>query len=157
MSNMFENITEFSGKHFFLSNFYRIPIELDGLIYNSVECAYQAGKFPKGSIHRITIRTLKPGKAKQYARRHVDKQRPNFTSDNRNVVFMEELLRIKFNSHLNSNLVLTYPKDLIEGPPQGVAHWADRFWGKDANGVGENNLGKILMQIREELRDEYDR
>jgi predicted NAD-dependent protein-ADP-ribosyltransferase YbiA (DUF1768 family) len=29
--------------------------------------------------------------------------------------------------------------------------WGDRFWGV-CNGVGENMLGKLLMQVREELR-----
>lgn len=29
--------------------------------------------------------------------------------------------------------------------------WNDRYWGT-VNGKGENNLGKILMRIRDELR-----
>ena len=31
--------------------------------------------------------------------------------------------------------------------------WKDQFWGV-YNGVGENNLGKILMRIREEIKNE---
>ena len=31
--------------------------------------------------------------------------------------------------------------------------WNDTFWGV-CNGVGENNLGRILMEVREELRKE---
>jgi predicted NAD-dependent protein-ADP-ribosyltransferase YbiA (DUF1768 family) len=30
--------------------------------------------------------------------------------------------------------------------------WGDSYWGTDINGVGENNLGKILMDIRSELK-----
>ena len=31
--------------------------------------------------------------------------------------------------------------------------WGDIFWGVDKKtGAGENNLGKILMKVREELR-----
>jgi predicted NAD-dependent protein-ADP-ribosyltransferase YbiA (DUF1768 family) len=29
--------------------------------------------------------------------------------------------------------------------------WGDTDWGTDINGVGENNLGKILMKVREKL------
>ena len=29
--------------------------------------------------------------------------------------------------------------------------WGDRIWGT-VNGKGQNNLGKILMRVREELR-----
>ena len=31
-------------------------------------------------------------------------------------------------------------------------HWLDRYWGVDEDGVGENNLGKILMAVRETIR-----
>lgn len=39
-------------------------------------------------------------------------------------------------------------------------NWSDRDWGTDVNGVGENNLGKILMRIRDKMlamkrRDEF--
>ena len=33
--------------------------------------------------------------------------------------------------------------------------WHDTFWGVDAKtGEGQNHLGKILMKIREELKEE---
>jgi hypothetical protein len=31
-------------------------------------------------------------------------------------------------------------------------HWKDTFWGV-YNGVGKNMLGKLLMQVREELQN----
>ncbi len=41
---------------------------------------------------------------------------------------------------------------LIEGNT-----WKDTFWGMDMNsGEGENYLGKILMNVREEFRKEVD-
>lgn len=61
---------------------------------------------------------------------------------------MEELLRIKFSGSepfLTRALLDTRDSELIEGNT-----WNDEFWGV-CNNVGENNLGKLLMKIREEL------
>ncbi len=45
-------------------------------------------------------------------------------------------------------LVATGQEELVEGND-----WEDRFWGVDPPGSnnGENNLGKILMRVRNEL------
>ena len=56
-------------------------------------------------------------------------------------------VRIPKNETLKTNLLKTGDAMLIEGNT-----WGDRIWGQ-VNGVGENNLGKILMRIREELKD----
>ena len=62
---------------------------------------------------------------------------------------MEDICRAKFtqNEELKKKLIDTGDATLIEGNT-----WNDTFWGV-CNGVGENNLGKILMKIREELKD----
>lgn len=43
-------------------------------------------------------------------------------------------------------LLRTGEQDLIEGND-----WGDTFWGVD-QGIGDNHLGKILMQVRTEIR-----
>ena len=64
---------------------------------------------------------------------------------------METVVRIKFrNPELLKRLKETTPHELIEGNC-----WHDNYWGnctcqKCKNIEGENNLGKILMKIREE-------
>lgn len=61
---------------------------------------------------------------------------------------MEELLRIKFSGidpFLTRALLETGDAELIEGNT-----WNDTFWGV-CNGEGENNLGRLLMKVREEL------
>ena len=47
---------------------------------------------------------------------------------------------------LKKKLLDTGDQELIEGN-----YWNDTFWGV-CEGKGQNHLGKILMQIREELR-----
>jgi len=61
---------------------------------------------------------------------------------------MTELVRQKFTRHvdLKQKLLETGNAKLIEGN-----HLGDKFFGV-CNGIGENWLGKILMQIREEIK-----
>lgn len=59
------------------------------------------------------------------------------------------LRKFKANAGIRKLLLNTGTVQLIEGNT-----WEDRFWGVDPPGSqnGENNLGKILMQVRAELR-----
>jgi len=60
---------------------------------------------------------------------------------------MTDLVRQKFsNPQLAKQLLDTKDFELIEGNT-----WGDTFWGV-CSGKGQNNLGKILMQIRNELK-----
>ena len=71
------------------------------------------------------------------------------------VGIMEEIVRAKFTQHpeLAERLLATGDKVLIEGN-----HWGDTCWGVDTRtGRGENHLGKILMNVREELKLYYEK
>lgn len=62
---------------------------------------------------------------------------------------MLALIRIKFTTHPNLGAMLleTGEAMLFEGNK-----WNDRVWGVDARtGEGENRLGRLLMQVRDEL------
>ena len=63
---------------------------------------------------------------------------------------MLEIVRNKFkqNPELKEKLIATGDAYLEEGN-----WWGDRTWGV-CNGVGENRLGKILMKVRDELKNE---
>lgn len=61
---------------------------------------------------------------------------------------MYEAVFQKFTTHkeLRDLLLSTGDKDIIENSP------TDYYWGCGIDGWGENRLGKILVQVREELR-----
>jgi len=64
---------------------------------------------------------------------------------------MTTIVRNKFKAHpdLKKKLLETGTAKLIEGNT-----WHDTFWGVNINtGKGENHLGKILMQVRSELKN----
>lgn len=142
-------IDSFTKEFFFLSNFSRAKVTLDGEVYPTTEHAYQAAKTLDPEI-RSKIRDAKrkedgspwPGEAKRMGARVA--LRPDWEDVKLKV--MEDLLRQKFSDPaLSARLKATGDKELIEGNT-----WKDRFWGVYM-GKGENHLGKLLMKIREEL------
>lgn len=137
-------IDRFTDRYRFLSNFYPAPVILDGILYPSVEYAYQAAK-TLDPHQRETIRKCsRPGDAKRVGSCVVI--RPDWGRVKLSV--MEDLVRQKFtdHQHLRDLLLSTGEQELIEGNT-----WGDRFWGVCGD-VGENHLGKILMKVRQELR-----
>lgn len=131
-------IDSFSGAFTFLSNFYFVQIKHEGIMYNSVEAAYQAAK-TKDAIEKKFIATMSPGEAKKYGRRV--KLREDW--EEIKLAVMEELVKKKFrNPSLRKKLMATGDAELIEGN-----WWGDTYWGV-CKGKGENHLGEILMSIR---------
>ena len=152
-------ITSFQGEYRFLSNFWPAKVEMDGQIYPTVEHAYQAAKTLDRNL-RLLIRVEDfPGGAKRRGSQVI--LRPGW--DQLKLSIMESLLRQKFDlervskavsyewimekAKLRTLLLTTYPKVLIESNT-----WGDTFWGVCA-GHGSNHLGRLLMKIREELRN----
>lgn len=144
--NMEYPIYYFQDNYRWLSNFW---IESDG---SHVEGEYQAAKALTPELreyYREKFLAGTPGAAKR-AGRNIP-LRPDW--EEVKIPIMYELVRQKFldDPTLASLLVATGDTPLIEGNT-----WGDRFWGqtKLLNGqwVGHNELGKILMRIREELR-----
>jgi ribA/ribD-fused uncharacterized protein len=61
--------------------------------------------------------------------------------------YMRAILENKFGDYeLRERLDSTKGYELIEGNT-----WGDTFWGQCPLGKGQNNLGKLLMQIRDSI------
>lgn len=142
-------ITSFSGDYRWLSNFWMVDVSLDGYTYPSVEHAYQAAKtFDPGERERIWMAQT-PGHAKRLGRTVT--LRPDW--DEARLYVMRDLLFKKFSPEahpdLANKLMDTGQAWLEEGN-----HWGDVYWGT-VNGVGENHLGGLLMEVRLQLQIEY--
>ena len=147
---MKESIDEFIGEYRFLSNFWPCEIEFEGLYFPSVEHAYVAAKTLDPEI-RKQFTSGSPGQVKRAGR--LLKLRPDWDQVRERV--MLELLREKFGFEpLKSKLLATGERPLVEGNM-----WHDQIWGscmcdKHKREPGMNLLGKTLMRVREEIRDE---
>lgn len=136
-------ITKFKGENRFLSNFEPVWVEFEGKEYPSTEHAYQAAK-TLVEEEREKIR-LKDTAAKAKRAGKTVTMRPDW--DKVKLQVMEELIRQKFQrDDLAEKLLATGDQELVEGNT-----WGDTFWGV-CKGKGENNLGQILMKVRNDLK-----
>ena len=135
-------ISSFTGKYFFLSNFYPCSIIYEGITYPSSEHAYVSAKSDDTRDREYIATISNAGKAKQYSRRLILRD----GWDSMRVNIMRDIVRIKFrHEDLSNALFNTGNEELVEGN-----YWGDIFWGQSPIGTGQNNLGKILMEIRSE-------
>lgn len=139
-------INNFTGSNFFLSNFYLCEVRLNGVLYPSVEHAYQAAKTTNPLVREKIRQAKTPGEAKKLGRQTA--LRAGWESSRLQV--MENLLEQKFsNPELKNRLLDTRDATLVEGN-----YWGDEFWGVNSStGVGLNHLGKLLMNLRLRLAE----
>tara|TARA_R110000772_G_scaffold20466_5_gene56840 strand:- start:10550 stop:11005 length:456 start_codon:yes stop_codon:yes gene_type:complete len=145
--NFFDKNTigSFKEEYFFLSNFYIHPITYEGLVYPSTEHAYVAAKSNDINFKIEVSQVSTAGKVKRLGRK-VDLIKD---WDTKKLIVMEDILRLKFSDpELSAKLLETGDAPLYEGN-----WWNDTMWGvNDKTGVGQNNLGKLLMKIRNEKK-----
>jgi ribA/ribD-fused uncharacterized protein len=137
-------ISTFRGKWSRLGNYSPCLVFFGKHAYPSVEHAYQAQKTLDPKIQQGVRNQPTPNAAKKFARNFA--LRPDW--DDVKVTIMRELLHEKFASEPERSILLsTGDEELVEGN-----WWNDRFWGQCPLGTGENWLGKLLMEVRGELR-----
>ncbi len=141
-------IMGFNDEYRFLSNFWDSPITVTGMKYRNVESAFQAAK-TINTAHRGQFADMTGGEAKRAGRNVI--LRPDW--DFVRLEIMELCLRAKFMTHkdLAEKLIATGSVDIIE-----LNTWGDTTWGqikdKQGNLIGDNLLGKLLMNIRSDIK-----
>jgi ribA/ribD-fused uncharacterized protein len=136
----------FRDKYEFLSNFYTSPIVIDGVMYNTVENAYQSFKTNDFKL-KTEISKLTPGQAKKAGKKIESSKSFNYKKwESIRVRLMTSLVTEKF----HQNPLLAVKLKQIKGPIEEDNTWGDTFWGI-CDGFGDNNLGKILEKIRNNL------
>lgn len=138
-------ISSFRNENAFLSNFYPAAVSYKGMEFPTVEHAFQAAKCEDAEVRARFMTVPSAAGAKKLGRRV--KLREDWETVK--IDIMEELLRQKFtHRELREQLLNTQDAMLIEGNNHG-----DTFWGV-CRGKGKNNLGKLLMKIRQEIIEE---
>lgn len=135
-------INEFRGPYYFLSNFYEAPVTWNGITYRNNEAAFQSAK-TNDIVVRETFATMDPSTAKREGRRVT--LRPDWEEVKYQIMYEICLAKFTQNRELRERLLATGDEYLEEGNT-----WGDRIWGT-VNGQGNNWLGKILMQVRDEI------
>lgn len=135
------DVESFTGEFFFLSNMYPCRVVFDGMAYPSVENAFQAMKTDNRE-ERIPFQSYKPKEARKFGRKL--KLKDNW--EMKKLGLMEALVRYKFTMYGDLTWALTH----IDGVIVEGNTWGDEYWGR-CNGKGENHLGWILMDIRDDI------
>lgn len=129
-------ISGFEGKYRFLSNF-----------VGGVENKFQAAKTDDLDVREWVLSAPTPGEAKRRGRSFRMKRVMRSDWDRKKDEIMDLLVAEKFSQEpYRSQLLATGDEELIEDN-----WWGDQYWGV-CQGEGQNKLGKILMKIRNELR-----
>ena len=131
------------------SNFSPHPIQLDGLDWQTVEHYYQSQKFV-GSQEERLIQVIQnaptPEKAAAIGRDRTRQLRPDWEQVKQQVMWKG--VHAKFITHIDIQLILLDTGDelLVENSP------TDYYWGCGQDKTGQNQLGKTLMKVRQEIR-----
>jgi ribA/ribD-fused uncharacterized protein len=130
-----------------LNNFSANAVKIDGVIYPTGEHAYQAAKCtdPKGK--KEILAATSPLQAKVIAnQKYAMAKHANWNEVKLDV--MESILRAKLEQHqeVREALLRSGDEEIAEDSP------GDTFWGRGTDGRGENQLGKLWMKIRSELK-----
>lgn len=135
----------FRGKYDFCSNMFEFPIEFNGYKFSCAESLYQLLRleYPIDNYSRFV--SLPGDMAKREAHKLPRKKNQD------TVALMKGIIDLKFNSYALAIRLKSTQGELVE-----YNSWHDNFWGdctcpKCRNIKGQNQLGKLLMQKREEL------
>lgn len=137
--------------HYYLSNFSAFTLRWKGQRFDTSEAAYHYEKFNYGldaarEVQSDIFHSRSAHDAFKIAETHRTLRRPDW--DSVKVGIMGDILRAKVNQHeyVRRKLLQTGSREIIENS------WRDDFWGWGPNRDGQNMLGKLWMEIRDELR-----
>jgi ribA/ribD-fused uncharacterized protein len=140
--------TEFKYKGKWIDNWFSnmtpVSITIFGITYKSVENYYQAMKTLDVEKRQL-IADMYPSKAKMFGRTLTIRE----DWDRVKLDVMKAGLLLKFQKYPHKQQLLDTGNDMIIE----WNNWNDTFWGVSiTNNMGNNYLGLLLMQVRDELR-----
>jgi len=134
----------------YFSGYSAHQIEYKGVLYPTVEHAYHCQRYADPEIIKEILAARSPRKAWEVSQKYKAQQMLDF--NDRKAQVMEELDRAKMEQHEDVQRELLATGDLLI-----VKHWVagsppDGFWDDGKDGTGRNEVGKIWMRLREELK-----
>ena len=150
-------INKFTKEFFFLSNFYFCGVKDINVIEAGEDTrTYQVLRFNSSEALFQSLKCKDTDLRKEFTKLSADKSKKMGRSvelrenwEQVKISMMEYTLLLKFgqNSDLSKLLLETGDHKLVEGNT-----WNDKFWGvSEYDDQGENHLGILLMELREEL------
>ncbi len=141
-----------------LSNFSAFRVQWRGIDFDTSEHAYHWEKFRDqpptwNSVGLIAEQVrLAPSAHTAFKLAEICKPQRRPDWDDVKVEIMRGILKAKVDQHeyVRRKLLETGTRELVEDS------WRDDFWGWGPNKDGKNMLGRIWMEIRDELQHDHD-
>lgn len=136
----------YEHEYYVFSNFSAFMIQWKGKLYPTSEHAYHSEKFIDEGLKEQIRNASSAHGALKLSHQHRDKYLNNW--DQIKVSVMKDILREKVVQHpyVLKKLLDSGNRTLIEDS------WRDSYWGWGPDKKGDNHLGKIWMELREEFR-----
>lgn len=144
------SVVGFYEREFYMfSNFSSFQVFWRGLLWPTSEHAYQAGRFMDSSPQLAKQIHAQTSAHEAYKLAQVSKSYQVDDWAEKKVEVMYEICKAKLKQHhyIQTHLLSTNDELLVEDSPK------DSFWGWGADRKGRNELGKVWMKLREELKD----
>lgn len=128
-------------------------IEINGIVYPTLEHAYQCQRYTDSKIIEEIRNAHSPVKAWEVSSKYKHLQIPEFKGEDHKLKIMKMLMQLKTEQHEEIKKALLDSRDLkivkhIVTYPPGDGFWDD---GEDGNGL--NHTGRLWMEIRDELKN----
>ncbi len=150
ISNKNHDIHEYIENIYCLDNFSAFCVKINDIEYKTAEHAFQTIKFLETApdIANKIITASSPFTARELAQKYKNLRRQDWS--NVKYKIMEEILFQKTiqNEYVKQKLLATENFEIIEDCGEDD----DKDWGCGLDGSGQNNLGKIWMNIRERIK-----
>ena len=131
------------------SNFSLHSIDLQGYTWPTSEHYYQAQKYqgtPHQSLCEKIRQTPTPEEAAAIGRNLDYAVQPNWDQIKSQIMYSAVHTKFLTHASIQAELLGTGDELIVENSP------TDAYWGCGVDGKGYNQLGKILMQVRQDIR-----
>ena len=132
----------YEGAYYMLSNFSAHEVVFESVTHKTAEHAYQAAKFADATQREKIMNA-----ASSFLAREFGQSEEGRTENFDKIKVMKEIMGAKLNQNEDVRMMLlqTGEQQIIKNHPD------DYFWGTGADGTGQNMMGKIWMELRNEI------
>lgn len=120
----------------------------DGVYWKTSEHYYQAQKFEDNVVRQMIINAETPKIASDIGRNRQFKLRDDWEEVKQKIMYDAVYYKFKEHPDICSKLLETGNEEIVEETVK------ENYWGCGPNKNGQNNYGKILARVREDLRRE---
>ena len=127
-------------------------LKINGVVFPTIEHAYQCQRYTDPKIIEEIRSAHSPVLAWEISSKYKHVQIPQFKSEEYKLKIMKMLMKLKAEQHQDVKQALIDSGDLkiikhiVTYPP------GDGFWDDGEDGTGLNHMGRMWMEIREELK-----